>query len=149
MLVGVVTGYSREALVKPEVVPPLHRNHVAEPLMRDLMHDRDRTIHDCSVRQCGQTLRAHHILREHDAPSTFHSCITDHRTQNQVKFAKRVRMAENDLVEVDRRLAYIEAKIDTLLVFLTSSCQQFDWELVVRTLTHNVVPYIECPEVRR
>ena len=113
------------------------------------MHDRDRTIHDCSVRQSSQTLRAHHILREHDAPSTFHSCITDHRTQNQVKFAKGVRVAENDLIEVDRRLAYIEAKIDTLLVFLTSSCQQFDWELVVRTLTHNIVPYIECPEVRR
>ena len=34
----------RERLVEPDAVPPLHRHEVAEPHVRDLVHDRERGV---------------------------------------------------------------------------------------------------------
>lgn len=42
MLVSQVGDDSSKAFIQPEVVPPLHRHHIAEPLMTYFMHDGDR-----------------------------------------------------------------------------------------------------------
>ena len=90
--------------------------------MRNLVHDRDRTIHDGSVSQVRHPLRAHHVLCEHDAPGTFHRGIADHWTQNQIQLAKRVRLPENHLVKVNSRLTNLETQICAVRVCLAAPC---------------------------
>ena len=99
-----------EGLVEPDAVPPLHRHQVAEPHVRDLVHDRERG---------GRHLVEGHLLgieqqprlAERDAAEVLHSPEREVGERDQIAFRARIRDAVVVGEERDRERADIEREV--------------------------------------
>ena len=102
ILVGVLaqTGHKcGERLVEPEVIPPNHSDQVAEPLMRDFVHDH--VLEPEFPGPCGLCLEQNHFGIG-DAPHVFHGAEVILRADNVVHFLVRILSVHEFRVEADR-----------------------------------------------
>jgi hypothetical protein len=90
-----------ERLVEPQVVPPAHRDEVAEPHVRQLVHDRARPLGALGV---GDSRAEDHRVAERDAAGVLHRAGVELGHEGLVVVAERVADAEQ-LVEGVERLA--------------------------------------------
>ena len=103
----------RKALVQPQIVPPLRRHQVAEPLVRHLV--RHRRGHGFQLRQRPVLLVHQHLrLAERDASEVFHRARFEVRNRHQVQFRHRVFDAEVPVVILQVPLRRIQRELRQL-----------------------------------
>ena len=98
-----------EALVQPDVVPPLHRHEVAEPLVRDLVRD-DRRDVLAHAERGALRVDQQQPLAEGDRAGVLHRARGEVRDRDDVELAERVLDAEVVVVEGELLLGGLERK---------------------------------------
>ena len=105
----------REAFVQPDVVPPLHRHEIAEPLVRHLVgeHRGDGLArrHRCRVR-VGQQVR----FAIEDRSRVFHGSRREIRDGQNVELSVRIFDGEVVVVELHHLLSGLERELRELLL---------------------------------
>ena len=94
-----------EGLVEPQVVPPRHRDEVAEPHVGELVEDRVRAL---LVGGVGHPGAEHHVLEERDAASILHSAGIELGDEELVVLAEGVGGLELLLEECESLLRQLE-----------------------------------------
>ena len=99
---GLVGHPGRERLVEPQVVPPHHRDQVAEPLVRELVGDhlRDALLH---VERCGGRIEQQRHLAKGDRPGVLHRAGLEVGHADLIQLPVGVRLPEVVLEERQHR----------------------------------------------
>ena len=87
-----------EALVQPEVIPPAHRDQVAEPHVGHLVENGVRAILADRLRHLGAK---QHRLVEGDAADVFHGAGAELRDEELIVFLERIRVLVGLRIEVE------------------------------------------------
>jgi hypothetical protein len=101
----VVRGELGERLVEPQVVPPLHRDEVAEPHVRHLVQDRVRPL---LVGRHRLAATEEHLVAERHAARVLHRAHVVLRHEQLVVLAERVGHLERALEEAEALLGDLE-----------------------------------------
>ena len=100
---GHVGDHVGEGLVEPEIVPPLHRDQVTEPLVRNFMRNR---IEDVLLPVTSKVLIALNIVViVRDAADVLHRAHGVVRAHDRVKFVERIRRIKHLLIVPDGSLS--------------------------------------------
>ena len=83
-----ITNKTGKALIEPNIVPPLHSDHVSKPLMGQLMLHYHMEEYPVTFRQFIQCLRNKIALSISDTASTFHSSVAHIWTNYMVQLFK-------------------------------------------------------------
>ena len=93
-----VTHVVGERLVQPEVVPPLHRDQVAEPLVGHLVRDH---VGPVAALALGRLRPEHQLVGEGDTARVLHGAGVELGHERLVVVAERVADAEQPVVLVE------------------------------------------------
>ena len=94
-----------EGLVEPQVVPPAHRDEIAEPHVRHLVRDRDVALEAVGL---GDPRAEHQRVAERDAARVLHRAGVELRHERLVVLAPRVADAEQPVQFVEAVLGVRE-----------------------------------------
>jgi len=99
---------ARETLVEPEIVPPVHRHQIAEPLMRHLMRDDGKDTLAVGLGRAGGVEQQAGLRIEDGAPILHGIALKRAGRGNQIQLGQRIGRAEPAIVEMQQSRRLIE-----------------------------------------
>jgi hypothetical protein len=100
----------REGLIEPDPLPPLHRDQVAEPHVRELVRDDHCDVLELALGR-GRGIDEQRRLAERDAAEVLHCAVGEVGDAEEVHLVPGVRDAEVVRVEAQRVCRHLEREL--------------------------------------